>query len=60
MGTYSLEELVRRWFTHDITPEQTIGQLLQLVQEIERRLKELEDRNKRNGQVSPARSLPGG
>ncbi len=42
MGTYSLEELVRRWFTHDITSEQAIGQLLQIVQEIERRLKELE------------------
>jgi hypothetical protein len=49
MGAYSLEELVRRWFTHDITTEQAIGQLLQIVQEIERRLKELENKGKVGG-----------
>ncbi len=49
MGVYSLEELVRRWFTHDITTEQAIGQLLQIVQEIERRLKELENKGKVGG-----------
>jgi len=55
MGTYSLEELLRRWFTHDITPEQAIGQILQIIQEIERRLKELEDKGKVGGApVRPA------
>ena len=49
MGTYSLEELARRWFTHDITPEQMIGQLLQVLQELDRRLKELEHRGKVGG-----------
>lgn len=49
MGAYSLEELVRRWFTHDITSEQTIGQLLQIVQDIERRLRDLENRNRTGG-----------
>ena len=57
MGTYSLEELVRRWFTHDITPEQAIGQLLQVIQEIERRVKELEDKSKRGGLASPVGNL---
>jgi len=49
VGTYSLEELARRWFTHDITPEQMIGQLLQVLQELDRRLKELEHRGKVGG-----------
>ncbi|HLF28053.1 MAG TPA: hypothetical protein VJG32_17090 [Anaerolineae bacterium] len=40
---------MRRWFTHDITVEQAIGQLLQIVQEIERRLKELENKDKPGG-----------
>ncbi len=49
MGTYSLEELLRRWFTHDITAEQAIGQILQIIQEIERRLKDLEERGRIGG-----------
>ena len=49
MGTYSLEELARRWFTHDITPEQAIGQLVQIIQELEQRLKALENRGKAGG-----------
>ena len=49
MGTYSIEELVRRWFTHDITMEQAIGQVLQIIQEFERRLKDLEDKGKPGG-----------
>lgn len=49
MGTYSLEELARRWFTHDITVEQAIGQLLQIVQELEQRLKALENKGKVGG-----------
>ncbi len=49
MGTYSIEELVRRWFTHDITVEQAIGQVLQIIQEFERRLKDLEDKGKLGG-----------
>ena len=49
MGAYSIEELARKWFTHDITPEQAIGQILQIVQEIDRRLKELEDKGKIGG-----------
>jgi len=49
MGTYSLDELLRRWFTHDVTTEQAIGQLLQILQEIERRVKELESKGKAGG-----------
>jgi hypothetical protein len=49
MGAYSLEELMRRWFTHDITPEQVIGQVLQVLQEIDQRLKALENKGKIGG-----------
>jgi len=49
MGTYSLDELVRRWFTHEITTEQAVGQLLQIVQEIERGVKELESKSRYGG-----------
>jgi len=49
MGTYSLDELVRRWFTHEITTEQAVGQLMQIVQEIERRVKELENKSRLGG-----------
>lgn len=49
MGTYSLDELLRRWFTHDISTEQTMGQVLQILQEIERRLKELENKSRLGG-----------
>lgn len=49
MGTYSLDELLRRWFTHDISTEQTMGQVLQILQEIERRLRELENKGRPGG-----------
>jgi hypothetical protein len=40
---------MRRWFTHDITPEQVIGQVLQVLQEIDQRLKALENKGKIGG-----------
>ena len=42
MGTYSWEELVRRWQTGELTVEQAIGQLLQLFMELAARVRELE------------------
>lgn len=53
MGAYSLEELLRRWFTHDITSEQAIGQVLQILQEIEQRVKKLEEKGRSGGMPSP-------
>ena len=49
MGAYSLEELARRWYTQDITPEQAIGQMLQILQDLEQRLKRLEEKGKIGG-----------
>ena len=42
MNHYSLDELIARWKHEDLTPEQMIGQLLLLLRQIERRLRELE------------------
>jgi len=57
MSAYTIDELVRKWFTHDITSEQAIGQMLQILQEIEQRLKKLEEIGKTGGVPSPAGSL---
>lgn len=42
MGTYSIEELMRKWRGEAINPEQAIGQILQIVRNIEQRLSALE------------------
>jgi hypothetical protein len=44
MGTYGLEELIRRWGQGALTAEQVIGQILLLLQIIEERLRDLEHR----------------
>jgi hypothetical protein len=55
MGTYGLDELIRRWFTQDLTPDQAIGQMLQVIQELVRRVEDLEGRNKPEGMISSPR-----
>ncbi len=42
MGTYSLEGILLAWKTEKLTTEQAIGQMLQLLQELERRVTALE------------------
>ncbi len=44
MGTYGLEEIIRRWEQSALTVEQVIGQILLLLQAIEEHLCELERR----------------
>jgi hypothetical protein len=55
MGMYSLEELVQRWYTEDLTAEQVIGQILQVLQELTRRVEELEGKNRPEGIITPRR-----
>ena len=55
MGRYSLDELVQRWFTEDVTAEQVIGQILQVLQELTRRVEELESKNRPEGMITPRR-----
>jgi hypothetical protein len=55
MGIYSLDELVQRWYTEDLTAEQVIGQILQVLQELTRRVEELESKNRPEGIITPRR-----
>jgi hypothetical protein len=42
MGTYGMEGVLRAWRTGSLTTEQAIGQILQLLQALELRVRELE------------------
>lgn len=55
MGRYSIEELMQRWYIEDLTIEQIIGQLLQILQELTRRVEDLESRNRAEGVITPRR-----
>jgi hypothetical protein len=55
MGTYSLEEMIQRWFAEDLTAEQVIGQILQVLQELSQRVNDLETRNRPEGIITPRR-----
>jgi hypothetical protein len=41
MSHYTIEELITRWKREELTVEQMIGQILQVLREQERRLREL-------------------
>ncbi len=53
MGMYSLDELIQRWYTEDLTAEQVIGQILQVLQELTRRVEDLENRIRPEGMITP-------
>jgi hypothetical protein len=42
MGTYGLEGVVLAWKTEKLTTEQAVGQMLQILQELEKRVATLE------------------
>ena len=46
MGTYSLEGILLAWKTEKLTTEQAVGQILQLLQDLERRVTALEQKAK--------------
>lgn len=48
MGTYGLQEIIRRWECGKLTTEQAIGQILLLLLELERRMRELERQSQSN------------
>ena len=54
MGTYRLQELIRRLGRDQLTPEQAIGQILLLLVELHERLQKLEHRKE-----SPPKRPPG-
>ena len=44
MGTYPLETIIREWKNGKLTTEQAVGQVLLLIQEMQKRVAELESR----------------
>ena len=46
MGTYGLKGVMQRWEAGKLTKSQAIGQMLQLMELMERRLNELERRQR--------------
>ncbi len=49
MSTYGLENVIRMWGAGQLTPKQTIGQMLQLICDMDKRIKELErDKERRD------------
>ena len=44
MGTYPLETIIREWSRGNLTKEQAIGQILLLVQKLQKRVREVEAR----------------
>lgn len=55
MGTYSLDEMIQRWFAEDLTEEQVIGQILQVLQDLAKRVNDLENRSRPEGITAPRR-----
>jgi hypothetical protein len=56
MGTYGLQEVIRRWGRGQLTPEQAIGQILLLLAELDKRLQELERRRESSPKRSPRKT----
>jgi hypothetical protein len=44
MSAYKLDDVIQKWSAGKLTTEQAIGQILQLIQERDKRLQELEGR----------------
>lgn len=52
MGTYPLDRIIREWGTDKLSTEQAIGQVLLLIQQMQKRLAELEARLFRQEQAN--------
>jgi hypothetical protein len=44
VGTYSLDEVMKRWRKGELTAEQAVGQILQMIQHLSQRVGNLEHR----------------
>lgn len=61
MGSYTLDEIKKRWELGTLTTEQTIGQMLLQMEALSRRVGTLEKRleSQRNGKGSAAQTEAG-
>ena len=44
MSAYPIETLLRQWARGDLTPEQAIGQILQIVGKLQEQIQDIENR----------------
>ena len=58
MGTYGLQEVIRRWGREQLTPEEAIGQILLLLVELDKRLQKLERRRDPPSKRPPRKTGP--
>ena len=58
MGTYGLQELIRRWGRDQLTTEQAIGQILLLLAKLDKRLQKLERRRESPSKRPPRKTGP--
>jgi len=58
MGTYGLQEVIRRWGRDQLTPEQAVGQILLLLVELDKRLQKLERRRDPPSKRPPRKTGP--
>ena len=58
MGTYGLQEVIRRWGRDQLTTEQAIGQILLLLIELHERLQKLERRRESPPKRPPRKAGP--
>jgi hypothetical protein len=58
MGTYGLEGVTRAWELEQLTPEQAIGQMLQLIAGLEERIRDLEHKYSRLNRIVSSPTLP--
>jgi hypothetical protein len=47
--------MIQRWFAEDLTEEQVIGQILQVLQDLAKRVNDLENRSRPEGIIAPRR-----
>jgi hypothetical protein len=54
MGTLGLEGVIRAWELEQLTTEQTIGQILQLLRDFEERMRDIERKYRQLSRKLPA------
>ncbi len=59
MAAYSLDTLLQRWALHQLTSEQAIGQILQVLHDLEPRVKRLEHTTSFASKPPPLPPAPG-
>jgi len=55
VGSYSYDEIMKRWRMGNLTAEQAVGQILQLIRNLSKRVSVLEQRMEKERNGAPKR-----